>query len=407
MEFVTALRGCYGYSVGSLTRRRFTRRWRNIAEAPLEEVVQQVFSYARKVIRGVQPGGGYGGIWCRDASFIIRAMARLGLFEECLSGLTEIWSHQIQLNSNVVYGRGSPLTGFKVRRASQDDLRSWSGALATTIRGRQLEVYGSEPDVDSNALLISATCDILRSFDLGSLHSALVRVDKAMNYLFGRAGSTTMFISQNPNEDWMDTAMRSGTVLYTQAVWAKALAAYGMALEAVGRRQEGGVVLSNLQKLIGSLNQLAKEEVEGWKSGQRVYQDAVYAVQVDGIDAEVSVEVLRVLKERTRRALGPVVVDPPLGETLPLRTNAGVYQNGAFWPWVTAQEVLAKLRYGFVDEAIALFRACIPFFGLEWVEPVSGKKQGRYPFKTGIAAFLEASAELRQVLDARSSKTGA
>lgn len=371
---------------------------------PLQEIFPQIYAYARATVRSLEPGGGYVGIWCRDAAFILRAMAKLGYSKECINGLSSIWSNQIQSNSKVTYGRGSPSTGFKAKRAEPENLRLWHGALPTTVLKHQTEIYGAEPDVDSNALLISATCDLLANLDPSSLNRLISKIDKTMNYLSGRAEPETMLIAQNPNEDWMDNAMRSGRVLYTQGVWAKALASYGNALQKVGKKNEADAAFNNLGKLINALNHLLKSEITRWASGHHVYQDVAYVLQVEGLDTKVAIDTLRILRERTRRTLGPAVVDPPLSETFPLKTDVATYQNGGFWPWATSEEILAKLRLGFIDEAIALFRACIPFFAVEWIEPTTGKKQGRYPFRTGISAFLEASSALQLALDTRIPK---
>ncbi len=368
-------------------------------ERSLDDVTVEVMDYAGRTLQSVEPGGGYVGVWCRDASFILRGMAQLGKTNLCLASLNKMWANAIQPESDARFGRGSPLTHFSAKQADRETLVKWSGALPTTIEPNRLEIYGVEPDVDSNALAISTTCDILmHRGDQSTLQKLLPPISKAVSYLLQRAEPGSMLVKQNPNEDWMDTMMRSGIVPYTQGVWAQALASYAEMLNAVGRRNEADRTTDVLKKVVEASNRLLREELEYCRKGNPTCQDLTFLLLVDGIEPNTAAEVLDLIKQRTRRTLGPAVIDPPTGETRPARTGRGVYQNGAFWPWVTSREILARLKLDLVEDAVSLTKTCIPYFAVEWIEPTGGRKKGRFPFRTGIAGFIESMVAVRSAI---------
>jgi hypothetical protein len=64
-------------------------------------------------LQGVNPGGYYQAIWCRDASYILRDWNLSGGMTADLQQLYLIWSHQIDPGrEKLVYGRGSPEMKF-------------------------------------------------------------------------------------------------------------------------------------------------------------------------------------------------------------------------------------------------------------------------------------------------------
>lgn len=88
----------------------------------------------KHALQGVNPGGYYQAIWCRDASYILRDWALSGNFAAALQELYLIWSHQIQPGrEKVVYGRGSPEMKFVPQEVKDDKQKDFAGALPTTI----------------------------------------------------------------------------------------------------------------------------------------------------------------------------------------------------------------------------------------------------------------------------------
>jgi hypothetical protein len=116
------------------------------------------------VLQGINPGGIYQAIWCRDAAYILRDWFLSGNIDGTMQQIYQIWSHQI-LPTNpekLVYGRGSPEMKFLSEVAKEDNEKKFEGALPTTIyQAGFSEVYGQNPDIDSTALMISTSSWIL------------------------------------------------------------------------------------------------------------------------------------------------------------------------------------------------------------------------------------------------------
>jgi hypothetical protein len=114
-------------------------------------------------LQGINPGGYYQAIWCRDASYILKDWGLSGNMTAALQQLYLIWSHQIEPGrEKLVYGRGSPEMKFLSEEAKEDKQKEFAGALPTTIyQAGFSEVYGQNPDIDSTALMISTTAWIL------------------------------------------------------------------------------------------------------------------------------------------------------------------------------------------------------------------------------------------------------
>src|SRR6478672_7721977 len=86
------------------------------------------------VLQGVNPGGVYQAIWCRDASYILRDWFLSGNIDGVCQQIYQIWSHQISPDKEkLVYGRGSPEMKFLSEVASVDKQKEFEGALPTTI----------------------------------------------------------------------------------------------------------------------------------------------------------------------------------------------------------------------------------------------------------------------------------
>src|ERR671932_1831354 len=115
------------------------------------------------VLQGLNPGGIYQAIWCRDAAYILRDWFLSGNVGGVMQQIYQIWSHQIEPNrEKLVYGRGSPEMKFLSEVAKEDKQKVFKGALPTTIyQAGFSEVYGQNPDIDSTALMISTTSWIL------------------------------------------------------------------------------------------------------------------------------------------------------------------------------------------------------------------------------------------------------
>ena len=221
----------------------------NIPPGPWGSFVAKANTFMAKTeehaLQGVNPGGYYQAIWCRDASYILRDWTLSGNMTAALKQLYLIWSHQIQPGrEKLVYGRGSPEMKFLSEVAEEDKQKEFAGALPTTIyQAGFSELYGQNPDIDSTSLMISATAWILnKSLKSNSLsdgssmvsttaseHSAdyvsglllklgitdptkaidflIPRMLRAVDYLASRDIDNDGLLEQSHNEDWMDLSL--------------------------------------------------------------------------------------------------------------------------------------------------------------------------------------------------------
>jgi hypothetical protein len=206
------------------------------------------------VLQGINPGGIYQAIWCRDAAYILKDWFLSGNIDGTMQQIYQIWSHQIEPNrEKYVYGRGSPEMKF-LSDVAKDKQKEFQGALPTTIyQAGFSEVYWQNPDIDSTALMISTSSWVLdRSLrdrqslcetsistqnTIASKHSSdyiwtllskvgitdpqrvaefvVPRMLNAVEYLSTRDIDNDGLLEQNHNEDWMDTAIRAGKIVYS------------------------------------------------------------------------------------------------------------------------------------------------------------------------------------------------
>src|ERR687892_820289 len=259
-------------------------------------------------LQGVNPGGYYQAIWCRDASYILRDWILTGNIAAALQQLYLIWSHQIEPGrEKLVYGRGSPEMKFLSEEAKEDKQKEFVGALPTTIyQAGFSEVYGKDPDIDSTALMISTTSWILtasltrkekdfssseglKQATIATEHSSsyvstllskigitqpskvadyvIPRMLKSVEYLQKRDNDNDDLLEQGHNEDWMDTALRSGKIVYSQACWILALSDLSVLLSKIERESDA--------KRISKLARRAIQGVERilWSEENNCYLD--------------------------------------------------------------------------------------------------------------------------------------
>lgn len=239
-------------------------------------------------MQGINPGGYYYAVWCRDASYILRDWFLSGHVYEVLTHIYHIWSHQIgtkvttgetkESNEKVVYGRGSPQANFRATALADNQRELLRGALPTTIyQAGYSEIYGENPDIDSTALMVSTTSwimshilekycsDMQENRDSRVISKTSMRVtshratssdeakdqanllqdplllanhlsnkmERAIQYLSTRDVDKDGLLEQGPNEDWMDTALRNGKIVYSQAAWILALKNFAVLLSEI------------------------------------------------------------------------------------------------------------------------------------------------------------------------------
>ena len=435
----------------------------------------------------VNPGGYYKAIWARDASFILMDQLLTGDLRSALEQISMIWSHQIGTEASpsllkfsnaerkpLLYGRGSPELNFRSSIAGEDLIKKFEGALPTTIYYEKgfCEIYGQNPDIDSTALMIHVTCRSLAQsiewaeknenenlslnisskaidfngrdlkspfFDMhyNELHNYLIpRMLKAVRYLQSRDIDDDGLLEQKHNEDWMDTLLRTGKVVYSQACWILALKSLSNLLLILGNHQDARKIQDLASRSISAVEEIL------WFSDEQCYIDlldadlhldekmhnrlitqdiSLYLVALtegsnennfkkirhfsekgnqinnNSADSEIlnsrALCTLDTLKKRIWKFEMPLVTEREITKTGPWILKANEYHNHTFWAWITGIEMISRNRFGKISDFHFLFSKFISPNKIhsnllhEWVDPKTFEGNGAYPFRTGISSI--------------------
>ena len=189
---------------------------------------------------------------------------------------------------------------FVPQEVKDDKQKEFAGALPTTIcQAGFSEIYGQNPDIDSTALMISTTAWILnRSLKANSLSSdcsmlsttasessadyvsglllklGITDPKKAFDFLVPRMLMSVDYLSkcnidddglleQNYNEDWMDTVLRAGKIVYSQACWILALNNLSSLLITGDKQEESHRLKGFAEKAVQAVEQKLWSEEDG------------------------------------------------------------------------------------------------------------------------------------------------
>jgi hypothetical protein len=442
---------------------RFGRRGETIGT--LKKFISLTEKYTSQ---NTEPGDYYKAVWCRDAAYILKDQFLSGHVVAVLEQLKQIWNKQIRSDSTkLIYGRGSPKTNFTPMNADSDVTKTFYGALPTTIFDDFSEVYALHPDIDSTALMIYVSTWILTKITKGSIDkkkdvsavvAALIEylipfLSRGVDFLISRDEDNDHLLEQDYNEDWMDTVLRDGKVVYSQACWLMALTSFANLLFVRDKEDEAQKLQYVASQLISSIENkmwyekgrcyvdIKSERLAGDDSSRGILcQDIIFYVfamteslpQIGpnnskdnrpymGLNQENNrflIDDKRVLeiKERLILALGslknktwlkdiPLVTEKPLLKTGPWILQSNEYHNYTHWPWITAVELLTRFRFGQTDECNILLSNLFNHNGrknksnhdnifYEWLNPITKTGGGAYPFRTGISAYRLTSFEI-------------
>jgi hypothetical protein len=375
-----------------------------------------------------------------------------------LDQILVIWSHQLDSandddDDRIVFGRGSPEMDFKPTIANKQVKKRFQGSLPTSIyhERKMCEVFGKAPDIDSTALMISTTSWILSrlftknasidSSKKSSVPDSLNRVQKvldftipkmhkAVDYLTNRDIDNDGLLEQSHNEDWMDSIMRAGKIVYSQACWILALSNFSLLLQLQQNKQERSI--EEMVKLADATIKAIEEKL--WSEEDDAYIDvqethhiggpyrtltqdvSLYLVAIsenssrgnltnnseqglprektedDDLNLHRSNRTLDALKNRVWKEKWPLVTEVELKSTGPWILKPYQYHNLAFWPWTTGIEMLARSRFDRVEECNLLLSTLTSESSLhmlafyEWINPITDEGNGAFPFRTGISA---------------------
>ena len=415
-----------------------------------------------------EPGDYYNALWCRDAAYILKDQFLSGHHVTALEQLKHIWKRQIGTNSTkLIYGRGSPKTNFTPTNVQSDLIKNYYGALPTTIFESFSEVYALHPDIDSTALMIYVSTWILTemikdSMDKAKMVSGVVNqlteylipfLFRGIDFLTTRDKDNDGLLEQDHNEDWMDTVLRDGKVVYSQACWLMALTSFSNLLFFYDREDEALKLQHKASQLIDSIeNNMWSDKVRCYMDIQAdtsgpeeslgiIYQDIVFYVfamsellpnigaptskvsHLDKVNTIYEINkflinskkaenikkrlilTLRSIKNRTWIENIPLVTEKPLTKTGPWILQSNEYHNYTHWPWITAVELLTRFRFGQTSECDILLsnifdhndrknKSAHNNIFYEWLNPRTKLGGGAYPFRTGISAYRLTSFEI-------------
>ena len=400
-----------------------------------------------RYIQEANPGGHYKEIWLRDASYILKDqfISSAKKQQELLSIIRKIWSHQItrQSRKRIIHGRGSPEMNFKSKSIAKNEKVDFEGALPSTIchKKKVSEIYAKNPDIDSTALMISTTAWILGnmvkddgiSFGIvkqpenkenkidDTIDFTVPRMLKAIDYLVSRDIDSDGLLEQDHNEDWMDTVMRRGKIVYSQACFILALKHLSFLFTRIEMKKESYRMIELANNTIKAV------EKKLWSEEERSYIDiqqqekhiggpyrtltqdvSLYLIAVTEESNTSRNSLFRIRAQSTLDALQrriwkkrwPLVTEVELKKTGPWKLKPNQYHNHTFWPWSTGIEMLARSRFDQFKECEMLFSKLSSedhphrHIFYEWVNPTNDRAQGAYPFRTGVSVVRIAAREI-------------
>ena len=440
----------------------------NVQAKTVSSLANFLASTDKYITQSTEPGDYYRAVWCRDAAYILRDQFVTGNHIEVFSQLKHMWKNQIGSDSNnLIYGRGSPKTEFTPLKASKETIKNFCGALPTTIYDNFSEIYALNPDIDSTALMIYVSSWILaqminqndgKSKNKSGQTSEMISfilpyLFRSVDYLLSRDEDSDGLLEQEYNEDWMDTVLRDGKVVYSQGCWLLGLSGFANLLNLIDKKEEARRIQSITARLINSIESKMWSEkskcyvnIDSGKttrngSSEILYQDIifyVFAMTEQLIDTSLltnnnnnnnlqnispvaekeslnqryyyekiqkrMILALESLRKRIWVKDIPLVTEKTLQKTGPWILQSNEYHNYTHWPWITAIELLTRFRFGQISECTILLSNLLcsdpnnnsnhDRIFYEWLDPRTLKGGGAYPFRTGISAFRLASFEI-------------
>jgi len=231
----------------------------------------------------------------------------------------------------------------------------------------------------------------------------------------------------------MDTVLRAGKIVYSQACWILALKDFASVLTQVGRDSDARHMIKLADETISAV------EHRLWSQQDGCYIDVQESHHIGGpyktLTQDTSLYLIGItenthddktkgtrykshiqtndpremrakstldaIKSRIWKDKWPLITEADLKSTGPWVLKPYFYHNHTFWPWATGIEMLARSRFDRVEECNILLSKLAsenephPMHAFyEWVNPNTGKGDGAYPFRTGISAVRIAIADI-------------
>jgi hypothetical protein len=117
------------------------------------------------------------------------------------------------------------------------------------------------------------------------------------------------------------------------------------------------------------------------------------------------------MRRRIWKQKWPLITETELQRTGTWILKPYLYYNHTLWPWTTGIEMLARSRFNKVEECYSLLSKLASeghphlhaFY--EWINPITDKESGAYPFRTGITAISIAIVDILEKIKSGSSST--
>jgi hypothetical protein len=246
----------------------------------------------------------------------------------------------------------------------------------------------------------------------------------------------------------MDTVLRAGKIVYSQACWILALKNLSSLLVTTGKQIESDRIRRMAEKAIQAVERILWSEEDGaYIDIQETHhiggpyrtltQDvSLYLIAISensarenltnnreqGLPREKTGDLnlhranrtLDALRNRVWKEKWPLVTEVVLKSTGPWVLKPYQYHNLTFWPWTTGIEMLARSRFDRVEECNLLLSLLTSESELhmhtfyEWINPITDEGNGAFPFRTGISAVrisvVDILSNIRRRLSAEASK---
>ena len=245
---------------------------------------------------------------------------------------------------------------------------------------------------------------------------------KAVCYLISRDKDNDGLLEQNHNEDWMDTILRSGKIVYSQACWLLALTDFTALLVKVRRESDAKKLMTLTMETIQAVEQKLwsdndssyadVQKSDEWPSRMLTQDVSLYLVaitqnmktnwqnkregeiqELKSIQRVRATSTLNTMRSRLWNDNWPLVTEVELKATGPWILKPYEYHNRTFWPWISGIEMLARSRFNRIEECnillskIASERHPHIHAFYEWINPITDQPKGAFPFRTGISSI--------------------
>jgi hypothetical protein len=238
-------------------------------------------------------------------------------------------------------------------------------------------------------------------------------------------------LEQNHNEDWMDTILRAGKIVYSQASWLLALIDFTTLLVKVGMQSDAKKLMTLTMDTIQAVEQKLWSENDSsyvdvqksheWPSRMLTQDVSLYLVAITqnmitnrqnkkGEIQELksiqrdhylrAISTLNAMRSRLWNDNWPLVTEVELKDSGPWILRPYEYHNRTFWPWISGIEMLARSRFNQIEECNILLSKIaseghphihalyVWIMGCAvWINPITDQPSGAFPFRTGISSI--------------------